>query len=152
MSARKTLPRLTLAALAAVALAAPSAMAMPAEGNAGAANDPRQMDMHASTVTKPDAAPQDLRGEAAADTSPTPGVQPQTQTRPAAPPSLPPQTWPAYPRAIPASPPAESAPIGDGDGGGGSDAPLLGFLIGAAVVLAGGAVVLTRRTRESTAH
>jgi hypothetical protein len=110
------------------------------------------MDMHASTVTKPEPA-QDRRGEAAADSSPAPGIRPQTlPAYPRAnPPTDAPRTWPAYPRAIPASPPTETAPIGDGDGGG-SDAPLLGFLIGAALVLAGGAVVMTRRTRERTAH
>ncbi len=151
MSARKTLPRVVLAALAAVALAAPSAMAMQAEGNAGAAKDPRQMDMHASTVTKPESA-QDLRGEAAADASPTPDVRPQTLPAypRAIPPRVAPPTWPANPRAIPPSVTTQAAPIGDD--GGGSDAPLLGLLIGAGVVLAGGAVVMTLRMRERTAH
>jgi hypothetical protein len=129
MSARKTVPRLTLAALAAAALAAPAAAAMQAEGF--------KMDMHASTVTTPEPAAQDRRGEAAADSSPAPRVRPQT--------------WPAYPRAIPPSVPTEAAPVGDGNGGG-SDVPVLVLLLGGAVALAGGAVVLTRRTRERTAH
>jgi hypothetical protein len=54
-----TRSHLTLAtALAIAALAAPAATAMPADPSSG---DPRQADMHASTVT-----PQDARGEHAA--------------------------------------------------------------------------------------
>ncbi len=143
MAARITLPRLTLAALAAAALAAPAATAMPAEGI--------KMDMHASTVTKPEPAAKDLRGEAAADPSPTPDVR--TQTLPAYPRAIPPRvappTWPANPRAIPPSAPTETAPIGDG---GGSDVPVLVLLLGGAVVLAGGAIVTTHRMRERTAQ
>jgi hypothetical protein len=71
-----TKSRLTIAAaLAAAALAAPAASAMPADSvvNDQPANrtaaDPRQQDMHASTVTAPDA-----RGEHAASIADPPAV------------------------------------------------------------------------------
>jgi hypothetical protein len=70
-----TKSHLTIAtALAVAAIAAPAATAMPADSTAGASKDlpayatpgdPRQADMHASTVTKPDDR-NDARGEHAA--------------------------------------------------------------------------------------
>jgi hypothetical protein len=56
-----TLSRLLIASLSAAALAAPAAVAQPMNA--------AHMDMHASTVTKPASAQQDLRSEAAANPS-----------------------------------------------------------------------------------
>jgi hypothetical protein len=66
-----TRSHLTIAtALAIAAIAAPAASAMPADTNRGGAGaDPRQADMHASTVTPPDA-----RGENAASLADDPAA------------------------------------------------------------------------------
>jgi hypothetical protein len=139
MSHRTTLPRLLIASLAAAALAAPAATAMPT-GAAGTPKDARQADMHASTVTAPKPAIQDLRTEAAAD-----------QSRPLvrSPHLVGPPTWPAHPQPI-----AAQAPSVDGGGnGGGDDAPVwLIAVIGGTLAIGGGMAVTSLRIRARTAH
>ena len=89
MSHRTTLARLALASLAAAVLAAAPASAMPADPQGTPAQDPRQQDMHASTVQPADQAPKlDLRGEAAkpgGGTSGGPAREPKLQGPPTCP-------------------------------------------------------------------
>ena len=132
MSHRKTLSRLTIASLAAAALAAPAATAMAADP--AATKDPRQMDMHASTVKKPESAHQDMRGEAASGA-------PLRHPRLAGPP-----TWPEHPQPINRAP----APLtGGGDGGGDDDVPVPLLIVGGALLL-GGMTVTAVRLRTGT--
>jgi len=128
-----TMSRLLIASLAAAAVAAPTAVAQP--------TDPAQLDMHASTVTKPKSAQQDLRTEAAADTS----------RAPAYPGSVPgPPTWPMHPQPIPSA----QAPVADGgDGGnGGVDLPVALLSIAGTLALGGGLTVAGLRHRTRVAH
>ena len=128
-----TMSRLLIASLATAALAAPSAVAQP--------TDPAQLDMHASTVTKPKSAQQDLRSEAAADPS----------RSPAYPGSFPaPPTWPTHPQPIPSA----HAPVADaGDGGdGGIDLPVALLGIAGTLALGGGLTVAGLRQRTRVAH
>ena len=139
MSHRITLSRLLIASLAAAALGAPAATAMPTDA-AGTVQDPRQADMHASTVTKPKPAIQDLRTEAAADSSRAPVQHPRL---------VGPPTWPAH-----AQPIAAQAPSVDGGGnGGGDDAPVwLIAVIGGTLALGSGMAVTSLRIRARIAH
>ena len=138
MSHRKTLSRLTVASLAAAALAAPAATAMPTDP-VDTAKDSRQADMHASTVTKPKPAKQDLRTEAAAD----PSRAPKQHPRLAAPPTRPEHPQPIAPRA--------QAPLADG-GDGGFDVPTLAIVIAGALALGGGLAVTGLRLRAREVH
>jgi hypothetical protein len=145
MSHRKILIAVPLVALA---IAAPAAQAMPA--------DPRQLDMHASTVQKPEPQKQDLRTEAAADAS----VRPQTgapsavqdlrteavaDKAPETPVGLP--VWPRDPQPIV---PVSHEPVATG-GGDGVEWPLSGILIAAALLLGGTLGVAGTRRRMSHA-
>jgi hypothetical protein len=166
-----TLSRLLIASLSAAALAAPAAVAQPM--------GPAQMDMHASTVTKPASAQQDLRSEAAADpsrpagkdlrseaaadpsrapsnpgTSSYPGSFPGPPILPAHPSLAPanpgPPVWPTHPQPIPSAP----APVADSvDGGdGGVDLPVALLAIAGTLALAGGLTVAALRHRTRVAH
>ena len=155
MQHRKTLSGLIAAPLVIVAIAAPAAQAMPA--------DPRQLDMHASTVQKSESATQDLRSENAADTSRVP-VSPQTSTPaptqdlrgeaaadkspvPAPPIGLP--VWPRNPEPIV---PVSQEPVATGGGDDGIEWPLSGIVIAAALLLGGTLGVAGTRYRVSHAH
>ena len=157
---RKTLSGLAVAAL--LASTAPVASAMPVDGplrptEAGAVlkdTDPRQLDMHASTVQKQDAAPKDLRSEAAADA----GVRPQTGTdlrgeaaagKPAteAPLGLP--TWPVDPQPI--TPIVVDEPVATG-GDDGLEWPLSGILLAGALLLGGTVGILGAHFRVRQSH
>jgi hypothetical protein len=153
MQHRKTLSSLAVSALLVAAIAAPVATAMPI--------DPRQRDMHASTVEKSAAPKQDLRTEAAAEKSRTP-VNPQTnapiakqdlRTEAAADPSRAPElpaglpTWPLNPKPIV---PVSQEPVADGDGGG-VDWQVPVFAAIGALLLAGGLAVAGTRYRATHA-
>lgn len=152
MSHRKTLSSLAVAALLVATSAVPVASAMPI--------DPRQRDMHASTVQK-QAQKQDLRSEAAVERSETP-VRPQTHTpvakqdmrseaaadpKPASPPvGLP--TWPVDPEPIV---PVSDEPVAT-VGGDGIEWPLSGVLIAAALLLGGTLGIVATRYRVGHSH
>jgi hypothetical protein len=166
-----TLSRLLIASLSAAAIAAPAAVAQP--------TDPAQLDMHASTVTKPASAQQDLRSEAAADpsrpagkdlrseaaadpsrapsnpgNSSYPGSFPGPPILPAHPSLAPanpgPPVWPTHPQPIPSAP----APVADSvDGGdGGVDLPVALLAIAGTLALGGGLTVAALRHRTRVAH
>jgi hypothetical protein len=167
-----TLSRLLIASLSAAAIAAPAAVAQPA--------DPAQLDMHASTVTKPASAQQDLRSEAAADPSRPAGKDlrseaaadpsrapsnPGNSSYPGsfpAPPILPapgshvpaknpgPPVWPTNPQPIASAP----APVADSvDGGdGGVDLPVALLAIAGTLALGGGLTVAALKHRTRVAH
>jgi hypothetical protein len=166
-----TLSRLLIASLSAAALAAPAAVAQPM--------DPAQMNMHASTVTKPASAQQDLRSEAAADpsrpagkdlrseaaadpsrapsnpgNSSYPGSFPGPPILPAHPSLAPanpgPPVWPTHPQPITSAP----APVADSvDGGdGGVDLPVALLAIAGTLALGGGLTVAALRHRTRVAH
>jgi hypothetical protein len=167
-----TLSRLLIASLSAAAIAAPAAVAQP--------TDPAQQDMHASTVTKPASAQQDLRSEAAADPSRPAGKDlrseaaadpsrapsnPGNSSYPGsfpAPPILPapgshvpaknpgPPVWPTNPQPI-ASAPAPVADSVDGDGGG-VDLPVALLAIAGTLALGGGLTMVALRHRTRVAH
>ncbi len=120
------LSRLLIATLAAGAIAAPAAVAMPI----GPVNEGGQ-----STTTHR----MDLRGEAS---KPTPRA-------PASPRQLPgPPTWPMHPTPIT---PAPAAVADDGDGGG-VDAPIVAAIIAGALALGTGFTVAGLRHRTDVAH
>lgn len=156
---RKTLSGLAVAAL--LASAAPVASAMPIDAplrpsEAGAVlkdQDPRQLDMHASTVKK-EAAWDDLRSEAAVDA----GIQPQTGTdlrgeaaadkpAPEAPLGLP--TWPVDPQPI--TPIVVDEPVATG-GDDGLEWPLSGILLAGAALLGGTVGILGAHFRVRQSH
>jgi hypothetical protein len=152
MSHCKTVYRLVVAALATIALAAPTAFAMPfGSGPMGA--DLRQQDMHASTVQAP-VARQDQRTPDAVDQS-TPKAAPVhqdqrspdavDQTRPQpAPVGMP--TWPAHPE--PLTPPKEPTVLPTGGNGGGVDWTLPAIAL-AGCLMFGGALVAARTRLRS---
>ena len=149
------------------AIAAPAvATAMP-EGNGGYPFTPsytvaqaRQIDMHASTVHKPASPKQDLRSEAAADSSRTPatavshtvynGRDLRTEaatdgTRaPASPPGLPNFPTNTKPLAPPAHEPVATTGGGDGDG---IDWPIAIIAMAGALFLGGTVGVAAARSR-----
>ena len=91
---RRILHRLALASLAALCIGAPVASAAPIDppGTGAITQDPRQQDMHASTVQKPDkvVVVRDARGESAAGGGTTGGTATKAP--------LPgPPTWPENP-------------------------------------------------------
>jgi hypothetical protein len=128
MSYRRMLSGLTVAMLAAAALAVPTAMAMPTDPT-GPAND---------SQTTP-SAQQERRGEAAAERSRPPVSHPR---------AIPP-TWPEHPTPINRAP-AES--VSSGDGGASDDFPVVLLVIGGALVLCGGMAVTAMRLRARHAH
>jgi hypothetical protein len=145
-----TLSRLLIASLSVAALAAPAAVAKP-------------IDMHASTVTKPEPANQDMRTEAAAlPAYPSPAtkpaqmdlrsenaVDPSRKPAPATPRVLPgPPTWPMHPKPIATAP----GPVADDGDGGGVDAPVVALIIAGVLALGGGMTVVTLRHRTRVAH
>jgi hypothetical protein len=145
-------PRKTLIAapLVALAIAAPAAPAVP--------SDPRQLDMHASTVVKPAAPKQDLRSEATVDATPvspqthTPVAQQDLRTEAAADKPAPEQpvglpTWPADPEPIVPVSHEPLATTGDGDG---IEWPLSGIVIAGALLF--GATVGSAGTRRRLSH
>ena len=152
MQHRKTLSGLIVAPLVIAAIAAPAAPALPA--------DARQLDMHASTVQKAEAAKQDLRSENAADSSRVP-VNPQTST-PAphqdlrseaaadkSPVPAPPIGLPVWPRNPEPLTPVSQEPVATGGGDDGIEWPLSGIVIAAALLLGGTLGVAGTRYRVS---
>jgi hypothetical protein len=148
------LSRLLVATLAVAALAAPSAMAQPID------TPMQQQDMHASTVTKPEAAQQDLRTEASqlpAYPSRAAAQSAQTDLRgenakpvPSSPRVLPgPPTWPTDPKPIP---PSEAPAVADDGDGGGIDLPVALIGIAGVLALAGGLGAVALRSRTRVAH
>jgi hypothetical protein len=144
-----TLPRLLIASLTAVAVAAPAAVAQP-------------IDMHPTVPTKPQQAMDDLRTEAAAspaDRSPATkaaqtdlrtenSVDPSSKPVPSYPRALPgPPTWPMHPKPITPAP----GPVAADDGGdGGIDLPVALLGIAGVLALGGGLTVVALRTRSRT--
>jgi hypothetical protein len=166
MSYRKTLSRLVLASMVTALIAAPVATAMPTDPSGTGAQDPRQQDMHASTVGPVNApgataaeSATDARGEAAADGGTTTGTDARGEAAAGGGTSgasgsteLPgPPTWPAYPTPIPQP---DAAPVADGGDGGGIDAPVALIAIAGTLALAGGMAVVAfrRRARTGVAH
>jgi hypothetical protein len=166
MSHRKTLSGLFVAPLLVAAIAAPTASAMIDEPlrptTAGAVlEDARQLDMHASTVVKPEAQKQDLRGEATIDTvvlpqthSPAPaqdlrGEAAADKPAPKTPVGLP--TWPLDPKPIV---PVANAPVATTTGGGddGIEWPLSGILLAGALLLGGTIGVAGAHFRVRQSH
>ena len=168
MSHRKTLSSLAVAGLLAAA-AAPVASAMPIDEplrpmTAGAVlKDAAQLDMHASTVVKPEAGKQDLRSEATIDTTPlnpqthSPAAQQDLRTEaaadkspaPEAPVGLP--TWPIDPEPIV---PVSNEPVATtGGGDDGIEWPLSGILLAGALLAGGtlGVAGVKYRVRQSHA-
>jgi hypothetical protein len=166
MSHCSTILRLTVAALATTALAAPTAIAMPIEpGTNGTGSiaaqaraqdsdastaktepqkDPRQLDMHASTV-QPPAVQQEQRTPDALDASPAP--KPQVIPR-----GMP--TWPVNPQTLPQPQRPEAVPATGGDGGG-IDWEIPAIALAASLLLGGALVVARTRLRgagTSAAH
>jgi hypothetical protein len=160
-----TLSRLLIASLSAAAIAAPAAVAQP--------TDPVQLDMHASTVTKPASAQQDLRSEAAADPSRPAGkdLRSEAAADPSrapssypgsfpGPPILPapgshvpaknpgPPVWPTNPQPIASAP----APVADSVDGDGVDLPVALLAIAGTLALGGGLTVVALRHRTRVAH
>jgi hypothetical protein len=165
MSHCKTMYRLGIATLAIITLAAPTAIAMPIDpGSGGTATDPRQKDMHASTVQSPAAqqehrtpdavdrsapkAPavhQEQRTPDALDRSPAPKAEPL-------PPGLP--TWPVNPQTLPRPQEPAVAPTTGGGDGGGVDWTVPAIALAACLMLGGAFTVARTRLRaaRSTAH
>jgi hypothetical protein len=166
-----TLSRLLIASLSAAALAAPAAVAQPM--------DAAHRDMHASTVTKPASAQQDLRSEAAADpsrpagkdlrseaaadpsrapsnpgNSSYPGSFPGPPILPAHPSLAPanpgPPVWPMHPQPIPSAPAQVADSVDGGDGG--VDLPVALLAIAGTLALGGGLTVAALRHRTRVAH
>ena len=152
MSPRKTLA----AALATALIAAPAASAMPIDPVGDNAKDPRQLDMHASTVHKPS---QDLRGESAADGGTVVVVPKKLDLRGESAATggtganhglaiQPAPTWPAYPTPLPL--PHTTAPVavsGDSDDG----FPVELLIIGGLAALTAGMGVVAMRGRARPA-
>lgn len=144
MSHCKTMYRLAVAVLATSAMAAPAAIAMPIDpGSGGTATDPRQKDMHASTVQSP-AVQQEHRTPDARDRTPAPKPE-------AIPEGMP--TWPVNPQTLPQPKQPAVAPTGGGDGGG-VDWTVPAIALAACLMLGGAAAVARTRLRaaRSGAH
>lgn len=159
MSRCKTMYRMTVAALATTALVAPSAMAMPLDpATGGTKTDPRQRDMHASTVQAPDtqqelrapdavapSAPkappvrQEQRSPDALDQAPAPKSQPIPQGMP---------TWPTNPQTLPRPQEPAAVPT-SGDGGGGVDWTVPAIALAACLMLGGAFAVARTRLRAA---
>ena len=125
---------------------------MPADPAGTEAKDPRQQDMHASTVHKQDdtqtSATADARGEAAAGGGGTgatggPVREPRLQGPP---------TWPMHPTPLPR--PAPQTVVVDGGDDVVLDLPVALLILMGSLALGGGmaAVALTARGRTRAAH
>jgi len=174
MSHRRNLSRLAIATLTAALLAAPSASAMPVDPTGAEAADPRQQDMHGSTVTPPKDTKQDVRdarGEAAAGGGTTGGATSGGHVRDARgeaaagggttggatsggavrhPRLLPPPTWPAHPTPIPLPPRAQSPVATDGGDDVGVDLPVALLILAGTLALGGGLAVAGMKVRAHT--
>jgi hypothetical protein len=145
-----TLPRLLIASLTAVAVAAPAAVAQPIDPQGTTAPVQReavQTDLRTENSKLPafpspatKATQTDLRSENAID--------PSRKPAPSSPRALPgPPTWPMHPKPItPANAPAAAD---DGDGGG-IDLPVALIGIAGVLALGGGLTVMAMRTRNRT--
>ncbi len=142
---RRILHRLALASLAALCIGAPVASAAPTDpaGTGTTTQDPRQQDMHASTVQKPDkvVVVRDARGESAAGGGTTGGT---TTKAP-----LPgPPTWPVNPAPLPQP---EQQPVATGDGDDiGIDLPVALLILAGTLALGGGLAVAAMKARAHT--
>jgi hypothetical protein len=176
MTHRSILSRLAITSLAVALLATAPASAMPTDPQGTAAKDPRQQDMHASTVQTPKEnagrTVQDARGEAAAGSSAqTPKekagrtVQDARgeaaagggtgSTGPVSKPALQgPPTWPAYPTPLPLPRPAPQPIATDGGDDIGLDLPVALLILAGTLAVGGGmAFAATKgRTRTRVAH
>ena len=144
MTHRSILSRLAITSLAVALLATAPASAMQSEPAGTSANDPRQLDMHASTVQPADEAPSvDLRGEAAAGGGGT------GSTGPAAKPSLPgPPTWPINPTPLPR--PTQQPVATDGGDDIGVDLPVALLILAGTLAVGGGTAVALMKGRAPT--
>jgi hypothetical protein len=145
MSHRSTLSRLAIASLAAAALMTAPATAMPTDSQGSTtAQDPRQQDMHASTVQPADkaAALNDVRGEAAAGGGTGGGETggPFVQGPP---------TWPAHPTPLPRS--TQQPVVVDGDDGGiDVEVPVALLILAGTLALGGGMAAIAMKGRSGT--
>ena len=144
---RRILHRLALASLAALCIGAPVASAGPIDpvGTGTTTQDPRQQDMHASTVQKPDkvVVVRDARGESAAGGGTTGGTADQSAA------ALPgPPTWPENPTSLPQP---EQQPVATGDGDDiGIDLPVALLILAGTLALGGGLAVAGMKARAHT--
>ena len=144
---RRILHRLALASLAALCIGAPVASAAPIDppGTGATTQDPRQQDMHASTVQKPDkvVVVRDARGESAAGGGTTRPARPVREPRVQGPP-----TWPENPTSLPQP---EQQPVATGDGDDiGIDLPVALLILAGTLALGGGLAVAGMKARAHT--
>ena len=142
---RRILHRLALASLAALCIGAPVASAGPIDpvGTGTTTQDPRQQDMHASTVQKPDevVVVRDARGESAAGGGTTGGTA--TKARVPGPP-----TWPVNPTPLPQP---EQQPVATGGSDDiGIDLPVALLILAGTLALGGGLAVAAMKARAHT--
>jgi hypothetical protein len=142
MSHRNTLSRLAGVSLVAALFAASPASAMPTDPAGTGAKDPRQRDMHASTVQKPGIA--DARGEAAAGGG-TGGATggPVREPRVQGPP-----TWPMYPTPLPR--PEQQPIVVDSGDDIGLDLPVALVILAGALALGSGTAVAAMKVHGRT--
>jgi len=151
MKVHSKIARMAVASMAAAVVAAPTAGAMPMQGDAA------ERDMHASTVVQADRGAGDRRGEAS-----IPALRPQTggqvttadlrteaakgpSTSPAPPAGLP--TWPVDPKPIV---PAPAAPVAATDGDGGTiEWPTALLIAAGALAVAGGLAAMVHQQRAA---
>jgi hypothetical protein len=153
MSHRSIRSRVAGLSLAAMLVAASPASAMPADPAGTEAKDPRQQDMHASTVQKQDdtqtSGIADARGEAAAGGG-TAGASDGTvrESRLPGPP-----TWPMFPTPLP-RPAPQPVVVVDGGDDIVLDLPVALLILTGTLALGGGMAVaaLKVRGRVRTAH
>ena len=143
---RRILHRLALASLAALCIGAPVASAAPIDPpgtGATTTQDPRQQDMHASTVQKPGkvVVVRDARGESAAGGGTTGGTATKAP--------LPgPPTWPENPTPLPQP---EQQPVATGDSDDiGIDLPVALLILAGTLALGGGLAVAGMKARAHT--
>jgi hypothetical protein len=148
MTHRSILSRLAITSLAVALLATAPASAMPTGPHGTSTTDPRQQDMHASTVQPAGEVPSvDMRGEAAAGGGGT------GSTGPAAQPSLPgPPTWPTNPTPLPR--PTQQPVATDGGNDIDVDLPVALLILTGTLAVGGGAAfaVIKGRTPTGVAH
>jgi hypothetical protein len=172
MTHRNIRSRLAISSLAVALLATAPASAMPTDPHGTAAKDPRQRDMHASTVQTPKEnagrTVQDARGEAAAGSSmqtPKENAGRTVQdargeaaagggtgsTGPASKPALQgPPTWPIHPTPLPR--PAQQPIVTDGGDDIGVDLPVALLILAGTLAVGGGLAVAATRGRTRVAH
>jgi hypothetical protein len=169
---RRILHRLALASLAALCIGAPVASAGPIDPvgtGTTTTQDPRQQDMHASTVQKSDAVGvvRDARGESAAGGGTTDkvvvvrdargesavggGTTGGTAGGPVREPRVQgPPTWPENPTSLPQP---EQQPVASGDGDDiGIDLPVALLILAGTLALGGGLAVAGMKARAHTTH